>query len=254
MRTTTRLTLGLLVLLALAPRADAQMLQWNDRGYFTFSLGVQPQSRSFTESSTLAIYEETASITVPHTISSGLFFDVSGGARVWQNFGAGIAYSRFSDKESPMLTAQIPNPSTFAAPRSVILQPLGELKREESAVHIQLLWMLPVSNKIEIAGFFGPSFYKVKQGLATLSLTDIVEVPPSFSTVTVRQATVSQADESKTGINVGLDGTYRITALYGVGGFIRFAGTSIELALPGGGTTTVDVGGFQMGGGLRVRF
>jgi hypothetical protein len=94
----------------------------------------------------------------------------------------------------------------------------------------------------------------VKQGLATLSLTDIVEVPPSFSTVTVRQATVSQADESKTGINVGLDGTYRITALYGVGGFIRFAGTSIELALPGGGTTTVDVGGFQMGGGLRVRF
>ena len=126
------------------------------------------------------------------------------------------------------MTAQIPNPLFFASPRPVSRE-VGELKREESAVHIQLLWMLPVSNKIEIAGFFGPSFYKVKQGLATISLTDIVEGPPPCCTVTVRQPTVSQADESKTGFNVGLDGTYRITDLYGVGGFIRFAGTSIEL-------------------------
>lgn len=253
MRTTTRLSLVLLVLLALAPRADAQILQWDDRGYFTISLGVQPQSRSFTQTSTPVIYEENATITIPHAISSGLFFDVSGGARVWQNFGAGIAYSRFTDKESPTLTAQIPNPLFFAFPRSVSLQ-TGELKREESAVHVQFLWMLPVSNKIEIAGFFGPSFYNVKQGLATLSLTDIIEGPPPFGTVTVRQATLSQADESKTGFNVGLDGTYRITNLYGVGGFIRFAGTSIDLALPGGGTETVDVGGLQLGGGLRIRF
>lgn len=229
------------------------MLQWSDRGYFTFSLGVQPQSRSFTESSTRVIYEENASITVPHAISSGVFVDVSGGARVWKNLGVGIGYSRFSDKESPTLTAQIPNPLFFAFPRSVSLQ-TGELKREESAVHLQVLWMLPVSNKIELAAFGGPSFYSVKQGLATISLSDIVEGPAPFGTVTVRQATLITADEKKTGFNVGVDGTYRVTTMWGAGGFIRFSGTSVDLALPGGGTTTVDVGGLQMGGGLRIRF
>jgi hypothetical protein len=114
--------------------------------------------------------------------------------------------------------------------------------------------MVPVSNRIELAAFGGPSFYSIKQGLATINLSDIVEGPSPFGTVTVRQATVVVADESKTGFNIGVDGTYRVTDIVGVGGFMRFSGTDVDLDLPGGGTVNVDVGGFQMGAGLRVRF
>lgn len=255
--TMTRLILGFALLAVSAPPVDAQMLRWEDRGYFTFSLGIQPQSRDFVEASTPQIYRENASINVPHSISSGIFIDLSAGARVWQNLGAGIGFSRFADTDAPTLTAQIPHPLFFAQPRSVS-SPAGELKRSESVIHLQAVWVLPVSNKIELAAFGGPSIFNVKQGLATLSQADIVEGDSPFRTVAVSKVTTSSPSETAMGFNLGVDGTYLITTMrnikWGAGGFIRFSGASVDFPTPGGGTLKLDAGGFQIGGGTRVRF
>jgi hypothetical protein len=45
-----------------------------------------------------------------------------------------------------------------------------------------------------------------------------------------------------------------VTPRYGVGIFFRYSGASVDMPLVGGGTVTVDAGGVQLGGGLRVRF
>lgn len=254
---TTRLILGVAIIAAFAPPADAQMLRWEDRGYFTFSLGIQPQSREFTQTSTPEIYRENALISVPHSVSSGVFTDVSAGVRVWQNLAVGLGFSHFSDTEAPTLTAQIPNPLLFGQPRPAS-QSSGELDRSESAIHVQLMWVLPVSNKIELAAFGGPSFFRVKQGFATLSQSDIVEGPFPFATVTISKVTTASARESTTGFNLGVDGTYlvltRWNIKWGAGGFIRFSGASTDFSAPGGGTLKLDAGGLQIGGGLRARF
>ena len=43
------------------------------------------------------------------------------------------------------------------------------------------------------------------------------------------------------------------TTYIGLGGFVRFAAGSVDVP-SGGGESSVQVGGFQSGGGIRLRF
>ena len=44
-----------------------------------------------------------------------------------------------------------------------------------------------------------------------------------------------------------------LAPFWGLGGFVQYAGGSIDLPLPSG-QTSITVGGLQFGGGLRFRF
>jgi hypothetical protein len=239
------------LILGAATRAHAQMVPWDDRGYVMVNLGVQPQSQTFTEVSTPVIYGENASISVPHHIGSGLLFDLSGGYRVWKNLAVGLGYSRFSDSEKTTVAAEIPNPLIFGSPRSASAT-TGDLSHSESAVHVQLLWNFPLTDKIEIAAIAGPSFFKVGQDLVSDVATE--EGPVPFGTVTITSVGVASTSKWATGVSAGLDATYLLRPKIGVGGFIRFSGAKADLPTIGGGTISVDAGGFQMGAGLRYRF
>jgi hypothetical protein len=239
------------VLAAGASRAEAQMLPWEDKGYLTFNLGMQLQSREFVEASTPVIYAENALITVPHSVSGGLLVDFGGGWRIWRNLAIGAGFSRFADSETPTLTAEIPHPLSFGSLRPATAS-TGKLSHSETAIHLNALWMFPISDKFEIGAFIGPSFYKISQdfvgGLST------VEGGLPFGTVTISSIDLVSESKRATGVNVGVDGTYLINKNFGAGAFLRFAGASADLVTAGGGTVTVDAGGIQIGGGLRYRF
>jgi len=243
------------VLLGGGSEAQAQMRQWNDRGYVTFSLGAHPQSRTFTENSALPKYDENASVTVPHTVSGGLVVDVSGGIRVWKNLAVGIGFARFGSSEAPTLVAAvIPNPLIFDSPRSASGS-TGEMSHSESAVHLQLLWMIPISSKIEVAASLGPSFVNVKQDL--VSGVTAVESGAPFDTVTIASVETSAQSKFAPAATAGVDATYLITRRMGAGGFVRwsrFSGGEVDIPTSGAGTISVSAGGFQMGAGLRSRF
>jgi hypothetical protein len=49
------------------------------------------------------------------------------------------------------------------------------------------------------------------------------------------------------------DGTYLLMRRFGVGGFLRFTGGSVDTTVDNN-TVGLDVGGFQIGVGGRVRF
>jgi opacity protein-like surface antigen len=231
--------------------AQAQMIQWQDRGYLSVNFGIQPQSRDFTEVSAPEIHEEAAAITVPHTIGSGAFPDFAVGYRLWENLGVHVGYSYFSKSESPTLVAQIPHPIVGGQPRTATAS-AGELSHSESAFHTHLLWMIPLSEEIEVAILVGPSFYNIKQDFIETVVPQ--EGAPPFSTVAI--SSVSQIEQSETAVafTAGLDGTYRLTPKFGIGAFFRYSGASADMPLSGGGTVTVEAGGIQIGGGLRYRF
>jgi hypothetical protein len=250
-RTIKSLTILCVLMLSGAATAHAQMLTWDDRGLVAVNVGLQLQSRTFTETSTPVIYGENASITVPHNVSGGVMLDIAGGYRVWRNLGILVGYSQAGDTESPTLAAQIPSPITFGAQRSAAAS-TGELKHHESAIHLHALWMIPVSDKLELAAIVGPSFWRIKQDF--VGDVQITEGPPPFGTVTISGVTVNEQSEGAVGFTAGLDATYLLTPRYGVGGFFRFAGASADLPTAGGGTVTVNAGGVQVGAGLRVRF
>jgi len=240
--------------IVLAPTdLHAQMLTWDDQGFVAFNLGLQAQSRSFTETSTPEIYGENALITVPHSVGGGVLVDLAGGYRVWRNLAVTLGYSRSGDSETSTLAAEIPSPLAFGLHRNASAG-TGELNHRESAVHIHALWMIPASDKIEIGVFAGPSFWSIKQDFVSLSTADLQEGPPPFNTVDIRSVAIVEESEGAVGFTIGVDGTYLVTPRYGAGVFIRYAGASADMTTPGGGTLTVDAGGFQLGVGLRVRF
>ena len=251
-----KLTIALCTLISMAAASEgrAQMLKWEDRGYLTVNGGAQVGSQSFTESATPTIYGEASSIQTPHMIDEAGVFDVSGGVRVAGNFGLGAAYSYLSTSESPTVTAQIPNPLFYNSPRTTTGS-AGSLTHAESAVHIQAVWMVLASNKIDVAFSGGPSIFSVSQDLVSDDIANgLVEGAPPYSSVTLSAVPVVRQKKTAMGFNVGADVTYMFVRQFGAGVFLRYTAASVDLPTAGGGEVSVDAGGFQIGGGLRVRF
>jgi hypothetical protein len=99
--------------------------------------------------------------------------------------------------------------------------------------------------------FGGPSFFQVQQGIVT-GVRYSESYP--FDSAAFASAETTSAKESKAGFNVGGDLAYFFTRQLGVGFAAQFSGTELDVPSAAGGTHKVRAGGFQAGGGLRVRF
>lgn len=239
--------LTMLVMMGLSTSvANAQALPWEDRGFFNISGGVQVGSNDFTRDISFPIYDETGTFTESHPVGSGGLFDVSGGARVWENVGVGIGFSRFSDSADVTLPGSVPHPLFFNQLRGTSAQASG-LSRTETAVHIQLMYMAVVTSELDVALSVGPSFFSVTQDV--VSAVNVQEGGAPFDAVAGTTTTTTQVDDSAVGFNVGADVTYRFMPNIGAGLFLRYTGASVNLP-----STSSDAGGFQVGIGLRVRF
>jgi hypothetical protein len=227
---------------AVAPNAAAQMT-WTDNGFANLSGGFQSGSHTLDITTTFPLYDETATVATSQKVKGGGLFDVSAGYKVWQNLALGIGYSVTGGKSDAAVTASIPDPQIFDRLRSVTASATG-LKHSENAVHLMAVWVMPVTDKIDVAVSAGPSIFSVKQDVP--STLTIAEPGP-----TVGALAVTQEKKTAAGVNLGVDVSYMLNKRFGVGGLARYTGGSVKLA---GATEKLSVGGFQIGAGLRVRF
>jgi hypothetical protein len=216
-------------------------------GRFTASVnfGVQGGSGDFTQRLTPTIYDEPATIDIAQSYESGPLFDVGADVIVTGNIGVGVHYSRTSGDGTAAVAGQIPDPLFFDRPRGATASVDG-LEHTESAVHLQVFYRFAASPKLDVAVGVGPTFFSVKQ-----QLIDTVSVSEPGPTMTPQ---VVEADDSPVGVNFGADVTYLVTDAIGVGVMLRYATGSADFATAGGGSVSLDAGGFQFGAGLRVRF
>jgi hypothetical protein len=259
MRTIKLLLLGIILFASFASHAAAQTTE-PPMFFFSINIAGQAREQTFTETSTFAIYNESGASATTHVIGGGPLFDISAGARVWRDVGVAIGYTSFTDTDDAGITVRVPHPIIFGQPRTETTTASG-LKNSQKAVHLEFLWIKPYKNQFEVAFVIGPSFFTVRQDLATVRATDIADPPPL-----IRNVTATRVKDSATGINVGIDGTYLITRIpglsavpekmVGVGVFARYVGASIDLPSANGATISEDVsaGGFQAGIGLRLRY
>jgi hypothetical protein len=252
MRTTTRLALLVLgFTLALGSDAAAQMRAWEAKGFINVNFGVQSGTHDLEQSGSFPLYDETARFNGPLTVEGGNLLDISGGARLWRNLAVAVTFSRVSDTSDTALTAQIPHPVFFNRPRTATASASG-LEHRENAVHIHAMWVQPITDKLDVAIGAGPVFFSVTQQLVT-GIT-VSEGSAPFTTVTIGGAPVSEEKANKTGFSVGADVSFMATRHLGGGFFFRYAVASVDLPALGGNATSLDVGGTQVGGGVRVRF
>ena len=236
---------GILALcLCAAPRiASAQTMQWTDKGYVTVNGGAQVGSDTLEQSSSFPLYEETASVSTSQKVKGGGFFDIGGAYRVWgNNLLAGVSFTHTSSKSDVSLTGSIPDPAVFDRPRAVS-STQGGAKHSENTIHFAAIWMIPVANKLDIGVFGGPSIFAVKQD--TVTTLTVTEPGPNVS------APLTEVSKTVAGANFGVDVQYLVANKIGVGMLARY---SIGSAKFTDTANSVKVGGFQIGGGARLRF
>jgi hypothetical protein len=237
----------LLLLLAASARVDAQTIV-SERVFISLNGLYQVTSHDFDDSATIRVNAENGRLDTDYDVGGAPAFDVSGGVVVWRNLAVGVGLTRVSTSTLTMIDAQVPHPFFFNQPRSVTGEFEGD--RSELAVHIQAKWLVPVSDRLIVTVFGGPSFFQVEQSI--VDDFDYTESYP-FDTATFSRAIVDEQSESTMGFNVGGDVAYFFSNQVGVGGIVQYSDATVEMALPAG-TADVKAGGLQVGGGLRLRF
>jgi hypothetical protein len=256
-RTITLLCLAGILLSGSCSEANAQTSAL-DRWYVNVSSGGSPQDQTFSESATFDIYGQQGALESAYSIGGGKLFDASAGMRVWRSLGIGIGYSANKNKNDMTGSVRVPHPLVVGQSREASVT-ASDLEHTEKVVHLQFVWMLPLTSKLQIMFMGGPSFFTVRQNLATVRPQQDIRDEAPFTSVTITSVAVTNVKDSPVGVNVGVDGTYAITRLaglgIGVGGFVRYVGASVDFpTVTGTRRETVLAGGHQWGLGLRVRF
>ena len=238
-KTKSVLLLATAAILASGAPAAAQTAK---NRFVDVNFGFQSASRTITGAEIVQpVYDETAITTSTQEIKSGPLFDLSGGVRVWRDLSIGLGFSWASSKGDAAVSSAVPSP-LFHDRRVTVPNTVADLKHTETAVHIQIMWTVPVTDKIDASFSVGPSFLNAKQELVTG-----VTVPAGPQNAT---PTVGEESKSGSGYNVGADISYLLKPMYGFGAFIRYVGGTVDLP----SAPELKLGGFHVGGGLRLRF
>jgi hypothetical protein len=227
-------------------RASAQTSTWTGRGYVNVSGSYQPESPGFSATVHPVDFAEASVIDTGYKTRTIPGFDAGGGVRVWRNLAAGLDVSRFSKNTEGAVSAQIPHPFFFNRRRAVSGDASG-LTRDETAVHLQALWMVPMRNRWQLALAGGPSWFSVGQDL--VSDVTVTQTYP-YDTATFASAATVHRSASRMGFNAGADLSYLLGRHVGLGVGVTYSHASIPLD----DTLTVDAGGAHVSGGLRFRF
>ncbi|HEY0875269.1 MAG TPA: hypothetical protein VGD94_17475 [Vicinamibacterales bacterium] len=217
--------------------------------------GFQVNSQDIGRTSTFDLYDEQARIDfVQDDVEGGGFFEIGGAYRFGERLGAGLSFMRVTSDGGSVANGSIPHPLVFDQFRSFSVSADG-LDHKENIVHLFATWLMPVTEQLDVTFSAGPSFFNISQGfIRTVSFT---ETPP-FTNVNVDRIEIDSRDETAVGFNFGADASYSVgrfgNADLGVGANVRYSWGKADFDIAAGDELSVKGGGFQIGGGVRVRF
>jgi hypothetical protein len=236
------------LMLAIATPAAAQ--PGTGKVVASINVGVQAAPTSLSDSFSFERNVETATVNVKYPMKAAALLDGGVGVRLWRHVGAGIAVSHTSRNGSAMIDASIPHPFVFDQPR-VVSGEQSDITHAETAVHIQVLYSIPVKRTLTLLLSAGPSRLSVEQELVTDIKYD--ETYP-YDVATFAGALTHRAKASVTGFNAGADLRWMFTKSIGLGGLVRFTRGTVDLETQDNRRLPLRAGGVHAGGGLRIVF
>jgi hypothetical protein len=234
--------------------------RWEDRVFVNLSAGYQTASQGFEYRDTQVIFFEEASAQVTADGKNDFAFDIGGGVRLVQNLGVGISYSRYRTDQTGDLAVSIPHPWFYNEHAFDNLD--VPLKRTEKALHIDAVYMFPLTERLQLAVFGGPTRFQYEQEVVEdFGLSSSIETDMSFN-IELEEPLLRTLEGSVWGYNVGADVIYLFSRNVGVGGLVRYsrASTDVENAFMTTRTemsntaSKLELGGLQVFAGLRMRF
>ncbi len=246
--------IGAMMLLSLgcARPAGAQHAGGGDRLRINLSAGVQLSSIAFDTSTTRVVYLENATIDSSYKVGRGVGVDGGASVRLTGRFSVGVAVSSARSTRDGEVSAAIPHPFFFKTPRTIAGTASG-LERSELVTHLQGLYTLHPTRKVDVALSAGPSFFRVQQDVVTdVSFTDTYPYDaPAFIAAASQRVTARNA----VGFNIGADVGLKLSRHAGVGASVRFSKATVEMTPPNAtAVVSTDAGGTLIAGGLRLWF
>jgi hypothetical protein len=241
-----------LAALAWPSLVSAQAATGTDRIRVSVNGGVQLSSIGFDSSAAKTVYLETAVIGGSYDVTHGLAIDGGVSVRLAGNVGVALAVSSFMQEHDAAVSAAIPHPFFFRTPRT-ITGTAPSLRHDEVVTHLQGSYTLHPSRRVDLLLSAGPSFFHVRQEVVTdIAFTDTYPYDaPAFTSASAQRVTA----KNKVGYNAGADVGMRLARHAGVGASVRFSRANVSLAMPSGtATVSMDAGGTQVTGGLRLYF
>ncbi len=243
-------TVAAVVFLGATSGAFAQTTDPGSRVFLSVNSGYQATSDDFRDGVVFRQNAEDGRFDTEYNVTSGPTFDVSGGGRVWRWLSVGGGVSRSSRSTPAVLTGSVPHPFFFNRPRAVGGHITG-LDRKELSLHVQARGVVPVSERLQLSLFGGPSWFRVDQGMV-VNITYTEEYP--YDEALFSGQTTTTETESALGFNVGCDVALFFSRHAGIGVLVQYAGATVSLPSADRTFREVNAGGIQTGVGLRLRF
>lgn len=231
-----------------------------DRGWIDVNFGVAvaaEKTRATTETVTIA--REPATFETTYSFPTGAAFDFGGGVMLTPFSGIGVSVSGTAHEDVASLRIRIPHPNFFNAFATDDNETESKLQRTEGTIHIQGMFVLPTgSDRVRVRAFGGPSYFRLKMDAVTdIRYNQFFQIFNTGNVVEITTFDSEEVEETGWGFHVGGDVSVFFTRVVGVGGFARFSRGTVTIdddAILSNEPVDFKTGGFQAGGGLRLKF
>ncbi len=203
----------------------------------------------FSDTRTFTEFAETGTNTGTFSVPKGSGVGVAVQVAVFEHVGLMAGYTKSSRDQTGTYSASLPHPLYLGQPREVS----GDLPTSsfsESAFSVDL-FATTRTGRLDVSAWAGASFFAVEGRL--LSSVQYSHSYP-YDTVSVTSTPVTTTKDSPTGFDVGAGLDYRLVAHVALGVEVRYSGAKARLESGALSTAEFDIGGFRMGGGLRLIF
>ena len=136
---------------------------WSERVLVSVNGAFQSTTNDFSDRFEFERELETGTTDVDYPVQGGFVFDAGAGFRFWKNLAAGVSVSYFTRDDAASTTSSIPHPFFFKQPRTVTGDATG-VKRTETAVHVQAIYLVNPGGRLRMVFSGGPSFFNLATG------------------------------------------------------------------------------------------
>jgi hypothetical protein len=233
-----------------------------ERGWIDVNFGIAMAAEdTFSMAATGELFQEPANFGAEYSLPRGASFDFGGGVMITPVVGVGVSFSGTAHEDTALLRARIPHPVIANVYATDDAQTDEVLQRVEGGVNIQAMIVAVQSQHFRFRVFGGPTFFRVQQDAVTdIRYNQVFRILPAANAIEITEFDSERVEGTGWGFHGGADASYFFNRIIGVGGFARFSRGSVDLedtlatAIGDDAVVSVKAGGFQIGGGLRLKF
>ena len=203
------------------------------------------------------LFRETRTFRTSYRNPTGASFDFGGGVMLTRQFGVGVSFAGTAHRSAPELFVSVPHPNFFNVSATDTSEADRLFDRVEGSAHLQLMGVAEVGDSARIRVFGGPSYFRVQQDLVRdIRYAQVFGVFTRANEVAITEYEYEPTVEGTGwGFHVGADLSYFFTRVVGIGGFGRYSHATVEVIEPTAfDAVELEAGGWQAGGGLRLKF